>query len=344
MDTENGISFILPTRNRVAVLHRAVESCISVSSRGVNTRVIVIDGNSSDGSLDDMQTRYNGDPRVMLVSQSSAASGFMNACFLGATLASTKFVTFMYDDDVLSPFIPTMYVPVLENQTGFAMGFGRVGPVDEIINFCQLPNPVPANPISVLEQYFGVHNLPYTEVPVSPICCLTTLDHLQEWDRRVKQFASQGFLRQHLMLDRNIGPDLMLYMTGLLRATGDVSVCYGIVAQFSSHPDSMTCRFDALDLGIGYWLARLSALEEIVGRGDARLAAACGGYLLATGADFILKAFARRKFRYVKGLAGEILGITTCLLSAHVMLGALGRVVFLVVRRATRGPQPTSLP
>jgi hypothetical protein len=114
-----------------------------------------------------------------------------------------------------------------------------------------------------------------------------------------------------------------------------VSICYGIVAQFSSHPDSMTCRFDALDLGIGYWLARISALQEIVVRGDARLAAICGGYLLATGANFILKAFARRQFRYVKALAGEVLGITTCLLGARVMLAALGRAVVFAVRRAT---------
>ena len=343
MDTENGISFILPTRNRVAVLRRAVESCISLSSHGIDPLVIVIDGGSSDGSLDDMRTRYNGDRRVQLVSQCPESSGFMNACFLGTTLVHTKFVTFMYDDDVLSPFIATMYAPVLENRAEFVMGFGRVGPVDEVIKFRPLPDPVPADPITVLEQYFGARDLPYTAVPVSPICCLTTLDHLQEWDRRVQQFASRGFLRRHLMLGRNIGPDLMLYMTGLLRSTGGVSVCYGTVAQFSTHPDSMTVRFDALDLDIGYWLARLSVFQDIVGRGDTRLAAACGGYLLARGAAFILGGLASRKFRYVTALVGEVRGLTTSLLGARLMLPALRRAVADAVRRATRGPTLTSL-
>src|SRR5215831_3601614 len=96
------ITFILPTRNRKQFVRRAIDSCLSCESETVSPCVIVIDGESDDGTFTDLQSAYAGDTRVQLL-QNSKSTGFMNTCFQGVELVKSKWVTFMYDDDVLSP-------------------------------------------------------------------------------------------------------------------------------------------------------------------------------------------------------------------------------------------------
>src|SRR2546427_8440086 len=78
---------------------RALESCLRVERKGVRVEVLVIDGNSTDGSFAELQERYSADPRVRAVRQ-EGPEGFMPACFFALPQVRTPFVTFMYDDDV----------------------------------------------------------------------------------------------------------------------------------------------------------------------------------------------------------------------------------------------------
>ena len=101
------VTFILPTRNRKHFVRRAIDSCRACESEMVSARVIVIDGESDDGTFMDLNQVYEHDDRVQLL-QNSKSAGFMNTCFQGVELVKSKWVTFMYDDDVLSPYFVDM--------------------------------------------------------------------------------------------------------------------------------------------------------------------------------------------------------------------------------------------
>ena len=52
------LTFILPTRNRRQWVGRAIESCLQAHQSAVHVEVLVIDGNSTDGSFEWVQQRY----------------------------------------------------------------------------------------------------------------------------------------------------------------------------------------------------------------------------------------------------------------------------------------------
>jgi glycosyltransferase involved in cell wall biosynthesis len=336
------ISYILPTRNRCELLLRAVDSCLRAGSLAAPTRVIVIDGGSTDGTESELRARYCGDDPVKIVQQKSDSPGFMNACFQGVDVVDTRFVTFMYDDDVLSPFIGQIYEPVVSGKSDFALGFGAVTPALEVRTFQPVGVMERHGPHFVLEQYFGGRDLLYTELPMSPICCLTTREHIIDWRSEVIDFASRTALRRYLMLERNIGPDLIIYLSGLLRSTKDVTVCFTTVAQFSAHPDSMSIRYRALDLSIGYWLARVFVIDKLVAERKLDLAARCGGWLLATGVVLVARAASNRKKDYLSGVLSELIGLVRSLAAIGVLHGAFLHIAQLVRRRIRKGTALTT--
>ena len=64
------LTFILPTRNRRQVVKRAIESCLQAHRPGeIHVSVLIVDGNSTDGSFEEVAERYGQDARVRLVRQ-----------------------------------------------------------------------------------------------------------------------------------------------------------------------------------------------------------------------------------------------------------------------------------
>jgi glycosyltransferase involved in cell wall biosynthesis len=335
------ISYILPTRNRGALLARAIESCLHAGTPTAPTQVIVVDG-GTDETERELRARYNGDSRVKVLKQDSHSPGFMGACFMGVDAVESRFVTFMYDDDVLSPFIGQMYVPVVSGDSDFVLGFGAVAPALEVRNFHPVGVMRQFDPKYVLEQYFGGRDLPCTALPMSPICCLTNREHIIEWRKEVSTFASRTPLRRYLMLERNIGPDEIIYLSGLLRSTKDVTVCFTTVAQFSAHPDSMSVRYKALDLSIGYWLGRLFVIDKLVSRRELDLAARCAGYLLATGVVLAARAAANRKGSFLRGILAELADLIRSLAAVGQLRQALAYSARHARRRTVQGAALTS--
>ena len=84
------LTFILPTRNRRQYVGRAVESCLQVALSGVQVEVLLVDGNSTDGSYEELLQRYGKDARVRLIRQ-TGPKGFMPACFLAVPQVRTPF-------------------------------------------------------------------------------------------------------------------------------------------------------------------------------------------------------------------------------------------------------------
>jgi hypothetical protein len=266
----------------------------------------------------------------------------MNACFQGIDLVESRFVTFMYDDDVLSPFIGQMYEPVVSGDSDFVVGFGAETPAHEVRNFHPVGVMRHYKPKFVLEQYFGARDMPFTALPVSPICCLTKKEHILEWRSEVVAFASRTPLRQYLMLERNVGPDLIIYLSGLLISNKDVTVCFTTVAQFSTHPDSMSIRYNALDLSVGYWLARLFVIDKLIARRELELAVRCAGHHIGVGILLAARSAANRKGTLLRGVLAELASLIRSLAAVGQLPRALAYTVRLATRRATRGSALTT--
>src|SRR2546427_12729026 len=113
---------------------RALESCLRVERKGVRVEVLVIDGNSTDGSFAELQERYSADPRVRAVRQ-EGPEGFMPACFFALPQGRTPFVTFMYDDDVLSPFWSELVAGLERWRADFGFVFSADGDLSQAVPF-----------------------------------------------------------------------------------------------------------------------------------------------------------------------------------------------------------------
>jgi len=287
------VTFILPTRNRRHFVRRAIDSCLACENETVSACVIVIDGESDDGTIADLKDAYDADPRVQLI-QNSKSAGFMNTCFQGVELVKSKWVTFMYDDDVLSPYFVDMVGKLVSAGDNFIMGYGAE---------CDARGVYPFRPIAAYNElaaaqllltYYGRPvGIDFSGLPVSPICCVTTLDILHEWIPQVTHFCSRNAIRQHFMLNRNIGPDLMIYLLSLLRQSGSVPVAVAVVAQFSSHPTSMSIRYGSSELRIGYWLAKIWGFESLCQTGRRNEAAICASSILLMGARILVTRLTR---------------------------------------------------
>jgi len=223
------LTFILPTRNRKQYVRRAVDSCLQCQSDNVSPFVIVIDGESDDGTFTDLQNAYRDDTRVLLL-QNSKSAGFMNTCYEGVDLVKSKWVTFMYDDDVLSPYFIKMVSELIRSDDRFVMGYGAAFPAGEIYPFKPIDTFKRYRPEQLLLAYYGRNSeLDFKGLPHSPICCVTTLDLLHEWVPYVKDFCSRNSIRSYFMLKRNIGPDLMIYLLSLLKHEGNISLCVSVI-------------------------------------------------------------------------------------------------------------------
>jgi hypothetical protein len=338
------VTFILPTRNRKRFVRRAIDSCLACESDTVSPRVIVIDGESEDGTFADLQNVYGHDPRVELIENSKSA-GFMNTCFQGVDLVKSKWVTFMYDDDVLSPFWGSMAAKLADTRSSFIMGYGAEFNADDVYPFKPIAEYKNYEPKQLLLAYYGrAQGIDFKGFPVSPICCITTIELLREWAGQVKSFCSRNSIRQHFMLQRNIGPDLMIYLLSMLRSASAVPLAVAVVAQFSAHPTSMSIRFGSSDLRIGYWLARIFAFRFLCQTTQWREAAICGSAIVLMGVRILIARLRRFETRWCGMILAEISGVIGSAVKNHILLRTISEGYLHILQRVrpnTRQPIPT---
>ncbi len=299
------LTFILPTRNRREWVFRALESCLQAHQPGVAVEVLVVDGQSTDGSFEEIQRRYAGDARVRALRQ-EGAKGFMAACFFGVARVRTPYVTFMYDDDVLSPFWVDVPRAMQRHGAGFGMGFSAESDVAKTCDFRRVAQALVVPPSLLLQAFCGRgHELSAFGLPFNPICCLTRTEQLRGWMEALQEFTRGHPLREHFMMQRNAGPDLMIYFHSILGETGDIPVLDGPVAQFSAHAGSITSGFEPSDLTIGYWLAQVWLCDRLrAGRQDAD-AGWCGAYTVKQGLRLALRRLRRRQSPWLGALLLE---------------------------------------
>jgi glycosyltransferase involved in cell wall biosynthesis len=315
------LTFILPTRNRRQVVGRAIESCLQADQPpDVSVKVLVVDGNSTDGSFEELQQRYGQDARVRLVRQ-QGPKGFMAACFFAVPLVQTPFATFMYDDDVLSPFWGDLPREMGRRGDDFVMGFSGEAGMDEVFPFERVTRLRVATQSFLLRAYFGFgRQLSRFVLPFSPICCLTRTDCLRDWLGEVERFTRSRPLREYFMMQRAAGPDLMIYLHSIANHPGEITVFDGPMAQFSTHSASLTSELETTDLTLGYWLAHVWLCNRLRELGCSRDAGSCAAYAVRQGFKLLLKRLRRGRREWAGALFGEIFG----LLGRTLVSGAAG--------------------
>jgi hypothetical protein len=310
----------------------------------VSACVIVIDGESDDGTFADLKNAYGRDPRVELI-QNSKSAGFMNTCFQGVDLVKSKWVTFMYDDDVLSPYFVKMAEKLAASHDSFIMGYGAEYDADGVYPFKPIAAYKDYEPTQLLLTYYGhAQGIDFNGLPVSPICCVTSIEVLHEWTAQVTRFCSRNSIRRHFMLKRNIGPDLMIYLLSLLKHTSAVPVAVSVVAQFSAHPTSMSIRYGSGELKIGYWLAKIWAFEILCQTARRREAAICASSVVLVGARMLLARLARFEALWSGMIVAEISGVLWSAIRNQILLRTITEGylhIFNWMRRPAQQAIPT---
>ena len=330
------LTFILPTRNRRQWVGRAIESCLQAHQSAVCVEVLVIDGNSTDGSFEWVQQRYGADPRVRLFRQ-QGPKGFIPACFFAVPQVRTPFVTFMYDDDVLSNHWADLPRELQRRGASFIMGFNTEGDIAKSASFERVTRLRLVSPSFLLRAYCGCgHELSRHGLPFSPICCLTRTDWLREWTRELQQFTRGRPLREHFMMQRNAGPDLMIYFYSIVNHSEEIVVFDGPVAQFSAHSESITSGFTKTDLTIGYWLAHIWLCDRLCALGRHADAGWCAAYSVKQGLRLVLRRLRRGQPLWLASMLKEIAALTGRTISAPSALWFATSFLALLLPRRCR--------
>ena len=93
------VSIILTTLNAAPFLRESIDSCLSQTYP--HFELIVVDGNSTDGTLDIVAT-YT-DPRIHLIHQANNAGKLPGALNLGLSHARGEYLTWMQADSIYHP-------------------------------------------------------------------------------------------------------------------------------------------------------------------------------------------------------------------------------------------------
>ena len=306
------VTFILPVLNRRQVIVRAVDSCLACQSERIEPRVLIVEGGSSDGTRELIETTYSADSRVVLLSQPAERPGFINACYFGVEQLESPFATFMYSDDILSPnFVKLAEALVDDPDATIALGYGRQAAEDEDIDFPPLTTIERVESERVLYAFYGrVECLDGKSLPVSPVCCLVRSPVLMAWVKYVQDFTSNNLLRHHAMIRLAGGPDLMIYLSALLYGSGKAIRANHVVGQLTIMAVSITSHGNReTQLTVGYWQARLWGFIAAIQNGQRKLAGQFAGYLLAIFLFIMAQKIIRRESAWSRELIGELLGM-----------------------------------
>lgn len=334
------ITFILPTYNRKDTVVRAIDSCLKVheKSEKISISVIVLDGYSNDGAWEILQEHYEANPNIELI-QVSKEKGFQETAFLGLDLVKTEYVTYMYNDDVLSDYYHQMAEAMLENNQEFIMGYGSNYQVEGTMHFKALDiKEEPKN--NILLAYFGIFkNLNYSSLPVSPIASISKTKNLLNWRDEVRTFVSNSSLRNDLMMKQNIGPDLILYLYGLFLSKQKLLFCNSTAAQLSFHKDSMSILYGKTPLSTGYWLSRIWFLEKYISEEshyDKDFLGQISAYIVISGLLVVTLNLFSLRFNYVLSSFREIFKVFILTIKFGFFIKTLFYIPFIIKNRFFR--------
>jgi len=258
------ISFILPIKNRSENLSKILLNSKKVF-KNLKFEIIVID--ASDKNI----ARANKEilkkfKNVKYFKQKSTR--ITRGCFEVIKYLKYEIATFLYDDDIMGPEVHKVYKNFLKKKI-FSMGTGIVIDQENKEYKFKKIKKLEINKEVLLSNYFG-YPLSKTDSrfknilssPVSPICTCFEKKFLQEWKKKIKKFVKKNEFRKYYLLDLDIGPDLLTYLTNINKEEKKIDYFLPPSVRFSSHQDSISVIYGKNNLRIGYWLAKISFLEN----------------------------------------------------------------------------------
>lgn len=246
------ITFIFPTKNRVNKALKFINKHLKLLKK-VNPIFLIIVSNNYEKKFFVERFRHKKNIKIILQKK----KGFMNACFESINYVKTKFCTFLYDDDELSPYSVEIFSKVFKEN--LALGYGIV---TSKVNYRKFL-PISIKNLSfdkILLAYFGKNIEGVKFMPVSPICLVFSSSFLVVWKKIILNFCKNNQLRTDIMINQNIGPDLMLYLHQIIKKN-KISFATPNIAKFVMHDSSMSYVLGKNKLRIGYWLARKSLID-----------------------------------------------------------------------------------
>lgn len=253
------VSFVVPTLNRAGYVNRAVRSCLALASRDVDVEVVVVDSSSEDSSWSDLVDEFGDDPRVLL-RQNSRTSGPMRSWLEAAADATGDWITFVWSDDYVFPDFAQLLTPHDVHDVAVVFGRGLVRPIDAE----SLPSPSTSAafrvPSALAMEGFMASRRSQGDWPVSPACAVFAARVFRRWMASIEDWSRATAAREAVMWQSAIGPDLLLFLVAV--SDGECWQTDAPVAQFSSHPGSITISSSTWPLATGYWMARCIAIRE----------------------------------------------------------------------------------
>lgn len=248
---------IFLTKGRTEI-YKSLKSVLKITEYQINLKLIIIDGNDDntvEHIINEKFSKYKN--YVKIFKQKN--KGFMNGCFQAINLVDTKFFTFMYDDDELSPYVGVIVKKCIE-ENRISFSFGKVEAFSNNLNFKE-PIMATIDARKILSKYFSLNFKKKFVMPNSPICSVFRSSIMKEWKNILQSYSEKDDFFNFYLMKKNIGPDLLLYLISLIHEKKEVIYSETYVAKFSSHVNSMSITYGNVYLGVGYLYARCIFLD-----------------------------------------------------------------------------------
>jgi hypothetical protein len=246
-------SVVFLTKNRLDIVN-SLKSLIAIKNYGINLKIIIIDGNK-DNRVDNIVSNNfsNHLNNFQIIKQKK--SGFMRGCFEGIEYIKTSFFTFMYDDDILSPYYGDLLKKsLIDNKIFFS--YGIVKDVKKDFTFTEIQKIDYSENYKLINKYFTLINFFSKIMPNSPICSIFRTSILKEWKKIILKNCLNNKRNFYYLLKKNIGPDLLLYLVSLALEKDKIIVNDSYMAKFTSHKDSMSIKYGNVNLKTGYLITK----------------------------------------------------------------------------------------
>ena len=163
------------TKNRRDILN-SLNSCLKIKKYYSNLHIIILDGNKNN-YLNDKIKSFKKLVNLKIVKQKK--SGFMNACFQAVEYLDDGYFTFMYDDDILSPYFGKL-VSYSCKRGKQIYGYGIIYPKNNEFKFNKPKlNFISKNKIDFLKEYFSLKSKKV--LPNSPITSIFSVKIIKKW-------------------------------------------------------------------------------------------------------------------------------------------------------------------
>ena len=265
MKNKKELTFIVPIKNRPKQLKRLLNNCKKVFYKKIKYNLIIIDASNSENQKKNNKILKKNKNYKIIIQKNR---GITIGCFKAIPHVKTHYCTFLYDDDELGKYLHLLFKDNLKGNDIFSMGTGTVQDINKKIKFKSI-KPIILTKEKALLNYFGTPlsktNREFKGMlssPVSPISTCFKSKYLYSWKKHILKFVKNNKFRNYFLLEKDIGPDLIIYLHNILHSNSVVNFFTPHVVKFSSHPDSISIIYGVNNLRIGYWLARISVLDD----------------------------------------------------------------------------------